>query len=122
MNWIRPNNPEIDPRALEAEVARTLEKLRAEGKLPAPETSPAPSGDQADDLEYLCRLLDHYSEPVAAEEILSRAGRLGFLLRPLLKFQGRLLRSQKIFNLLAAEIIRLQQEKIRRLQTRRGDS
>ena len=122
MNWIRMNNPEIDPRALETEVARTLEKLRSEGKLPAPETSPAPSGDKADDLEYLCCLLDHYSEPVEEREILSRAGRLGFLLRPLLRLQGRLLRSQKIFNLRAAEIIRLQQEKIRRLETRRGGS
>lgn len=122
MSWLKIDNPEIDGEKLQAEIEAEIARLKKEKKLP--ETDPRleeafsifrrPGGSD------LLANLEKYVPGIDRDLNFKRAFFLAPLLRFFLGFLGRIFRHQYIFNSLALEALRKQEERIKALEERRS--
>ena len=121
MNWLSRDNQSFDAEKLEAEIEAEIERKKKEKIIPGtdPELEkafsvlPSPEEDG-----YLLEVMGKYASGLN-EDLLSRRRRLPApLIRLAVKILKRVFRPQYIFNALAAEALRKQEERIKILEKR----
>ncbi len=112
MNWLKIDTPGIDGEKLEKEIEADV-SLRESRATPPPPPLPGPVPE---DTPALIEIASAYSSGWD----IATLGRRRKILKPFLplisKFLGRLLKPQYIFNSLVLEILRRQEERLRRLE------
>ena len=118
MNWLRIDNPDIDAEELQSDIDAEVGRIRSDPKLSSieDEIKHASSLKTPEDSPALIEIAEAYAAGWDAATLARRRPILKPFLPLLEKLLKKFLKPQYIFNSLALEIIRKQEERIQVLE------